>query len=94
MGSTWNLPDGVSTDQIDAHYQEPVYCSDCANLTDGCCDYGICFLKFEEAFDKRFDEDPMAPWEAAKWAMEWVTDNYVDEQEPACERFKPWQSRC
>lgn len=88
MGSTWNLPDGVSTDQIDEHYAEPRYCMECAHITDGCCDYGICGLKFADAFYKRQAESPMDAWEAAEWAMDWVTSHYVDEQEVACERFE------
>lgn len=88
MGSTWNLPDGVSTDQIDEHYAEPKLCMECAHITDGCCDYGICGLKFEEAFDAQQAKEPLAPWEAAKWARDWIVDNYVDEQEPACARFE------
>ena len=88
MGSTWNLPDGVSTDQIDAHYAEAKHCMECSHLIDGCCDFGICELQFENAFDDASYEVKTSPWEAAKWARDWATTHYVDEQEPACARFE------
>ena len=29
----------------------------------------------------------MAAWEAAKWARDWIADNYKDVQEDVCGRF-------
>lgn len=62
-------------------------CGRCLHLLDGCCDYGICELEFSEAFDAAFAEDPKAAWEAAKWARDWIADNYRDMQADVCGRF-------
>lgn len=50
--SGWNLPPGCFDDDPDAPWNrvdEPA-CGDCAHCIEGCCDYGICELEFEEAF--------------------------------------------
>lgn len=87
--SGWNLPPGCF--ESDAHApwnrKEAPTCGGCCHLLEGCCDYGICELEFEEAFDAQEAKEPMAAWEAAKWARDWIADNYKDVQEDVCERF-------
>ena len=60
---------------------------DCAHCIEGCCDYGICELEFEEAFSAQEAKEPMAAWEAAKWARDWIVEHYKDMQEDWCKRF-------
>lgn len=62
-------------------------CGDCAHCIEGCCDYGICELEFEEAFSAQEAKEPMAAWEAAKWARDWIVEHYKDMQEDWCKRF-------
>lgn len=84
-----NLPPGCFEDDPRAPWNEPVprgTCGECAHLLDGCCDYGICELEFEEAFD---EAKPKTQWKAALWARDWIADRYRDGQEVACEQFKP-----
>ena len=50
-------------------------------------DYGICELEFEEAFSAQEAKEPMAAWEAAKWARDWIVEHYKDMQEDWCKRF-------
>lgn len=88
MGSTWDLPDGVSTDQIDAYYSEPRTCLDCAHfVASRFDDTGICGLRFRDAYDLRRTKDFMTPWEAARWGAGWAVDNAVGDSEQACGRF-------
>lgn len=71
-GSGWNLPPGCFDGDPDAPWNrvdEPA-CGDCAHCIEGCCDYGICELEFEEAFSAQEAKEPMAAWEAAKWARD------------------------
>ena len=60
----------------------------CSHLLEGCCDYGICELEFEEAFEEQQAREPFAAWEAACWSRDWTVDNYKDMQEDWCERWK------
>ena len=50
--SGWNLPPGCFEGDPNAPWnrEEPKTCGDCSHLLEGCCDYGICELEFEEAF--------------------------------------------
>lgn len=51
-GSGYNLPPGCYDSDPNAPWNqadEPT-CGGCSHLLDGCCDYGICELEFEEAF--------------------------------------------
>ena len=41
--------------------------------------------KLEQAQDEA--EEPMAAWEAAKWARDWIVEHYKDMQEDWCKRF-------
>lgn len=88
--SGWNLPPGCFESSPGAPWnrEEEPACGRCAHLLDGCCDYGICELEFADAFDAAFAKEPMAAWEAAKWARDWVAGNFKDEQADACDRFK------
>lgn len=88
-GSGWNLPPGCFDDDPDAPWNrvdEPA-CGDCAHCIEGCCDYGICELEFEEAFSAQEAKEPMAAWEAAKWARDWIVEHYKNMQEDWCKRF-------
>lgn len=86
--SGYNLPPGCFERDIDGHFGGPgPTCGDCSHLLEGCCDFGICELEFEEAFDERQAREPLAPRESAEWAFGWIVDNYKDMQEDACRRF-------
>lgn len=88
-GSGWNLPPGCFDGDPNAPWNqvdEPA-CGDCAHCIEGCCDYGICELEFEEAFSAQEAKEPMAAWEAAKWARGWIVEHYKDMQEDWCKRF-------
>lgn len=37
-------------EDIDREFGRVPTCGDCCHLLEGCCDYGICGLEFEEAF--------------------------------------------
>lgn len=58
-------------------------CGDCSHLLEGCCDYGICELEFMETFER---ERLATAWDGARWALDWIVDNYKDEQEDWCAR--------
>ncbi len=88
--SGWNLPPGCFESSPGAPWnrdEEPA-CGRCSHLLDGCCDYGICEIEFADAFDEAFAREPMAAWEAAKWARDWIVGNYKDEQDDTCGRFE------
>lgn len=87
--SGWNLPPGCFEGDPRAPWnrEEPKACGDCSHLLDGCCDYGICELEFEEAFDEADREAKASPWKAACWARDWIVDHYKDEQEDVCDRW-------
>ncbi len=84
--SGWNLPPGCCESDPAAPWnrEEPRVCGECSHLLEGCCDFGICELEFEDAFE---DECPGTPWKAALWARDWVADNYKDMQEDTCGRW-------
>lgn len=85
--SGYNLPPGCTTDDIDRHFGSVTTCGECSHCLEGCCDYGICELAFEEAFDKG-ETRGKTHWETANKVLDWVVDNYVDMQVAACERFE------
>lgn len=86
--SGYNLPPGCLEGDPRAPWnrEEPRTCGECSHLLEGCCDFGICELEFEEAFDERQAREPLAAWEAACWARDWIVDHYKDMQEDTCER--------
>lgn len=89
--SGYNLPPGCFEGDPRAPWNQvdgPT-CGECAHLLEGCCDYGICELEFEEAFSDRAAKRPIGPWEAALWALDWIVGHYKDMQEDTCERFRP-----
>lgn len=65
----------------------PKTCGECSHLLEGCCDFGICGLEFEEAFDEQQARERLAAWEAACWSRDWIADHYKDMQEDTCRRF-------
>lgn len=83
--SGWNLPPGCFESDIDRAFggDDAPTCGDCSHLLEGCCDFGICELEFEDAFD---EARPETPWKAALWARDWIVDHYKDMQEDTCER--------
>lgn len=84
----YNLPDGCTDAAIDRHFGEgKPTCAECKRMVECCCDYGICELEFEEAFSAQEAKEPMAAWEAAKWARDWIVEHYKDMQEDWCKRF-------
>ena len=87
--SEWNLPPGVSEGDSNAPWNEPKCCGNCAHLLEGCCDYGICELEFEDAFrDELICRD--SAWEAAQWALKWIPAHWRDaeDSDECCERFQ------
>lgn len=86
--SGYNLPPGCFERDIDGHFggTGPT-CGDCSHLLEGCCDFGICELEFEEAFDEQQARERLAAWEAACWSRDWIVDHYRDMQEDACRRY-------
>ena len=87
--SGWNLPPGCFEGDPNApwNHEEPKTCGDCSHLLEGCCDFGICELEFEEAFDDAEHDVKTSPRKAALWARGWIVDHYKDEQEDACDRW-------
>lgn len=84
----YNLPDGCTDAAIDRHFGEgKPTCAECKRMIECCCDYGICELEFEEAFSAQEAKEPMASWEAAKWARDWIVEHYKNMQEDWCKRF-------
>lgn len=88
--SGWNLPPGCFEGDPDAPWnrEEPKTCGDCSHLLEGCCDFGICELEFEDAFD---DAKPETPWKAALWARDWIVEHYKDMQEDTCPKWEEWR---
>ena len=87
-GSGYNLPPGCYESDIDrAMGAEDRTCGCCMHCLEGCCDYGICQLEFEKAFDDAEHDVKVSPWRAATWALEWAVDHYKDMQEDTCEDF-------
>lgn len=87
--SGYNLPSGCFESDPCAPWNEedPKTCGGCSHLLEGCCDFGICELEFEEAFEEQQAREPLAAWEAACWSRDWIVDNYKDMQEDTCRRF-------
>lgn len=85
--SGYNLPPGCFED--DPHFNQPDgrTCGECQHCLEGCCDYGICEVEFEEAFDSGVTRGK-SHWETANKVLDWVVENYKDMQEDACERFE------
>jgi hypothetical protein len=88
-GSGYNLPPGCLEGDPRAPWnrEEPRTCGECSHLLEGCCDYGICELEFEEAFDEEAAKNPLPAWEAACWARDWIVEHYKDMQEDTCDSF-------
>lgn len=88
-GSGWNLPPGCFEGDPDAPWnrEEPRTCGECSHLLEGCCDYGICEIEFDDAFWDRFDGTEPPPSDVAHWALPWIADHMRDMQEAACETF-------
>lgn len=92
-GCGYNLPPGCYEDDPRAPWNEPdpaPTCGDCSHCLEGCCDFGICELEFERAFENDPNvgtDDPGAEWYAACWARDWIVDHYKDMQEDTCEEF-------
>ena len=82
-----NLPPGCRDEDIDREFGRVPTCGDCSHLLEGCCDFGICGLEFEEAFDEADHEVKTTPWKAALWARDWIVEHYKDEQEDVCDRW-------
>ena len=57
--SGWNLPPGCfeSDPRAPWNQEEPKTCGNCSHCLEGCCDFGICGLEFEDAFDEADHED-------------------------------------
>lgn len=87
--SGYNLPPGCLEGDPRAPWnrEETRTCGECAHLLEGCCDYGICELEFEEAFDEEEVKRPLPAWEAACWARDWIVEHYKDMQEDTCDSF-------
>lgn len=84
----YNLPDGCTDAAIDRRFGErgPT-CAECTKMYECCCDFGICELEFEDAFDEADHEVKTTPWKAALWARDWIVEHYKDEQEDVCDRW-------
>lgn len=89
--SGYNLPPGCLESEIDrAMGGEDRACGECLHCLEGCCDYGICEIEFEKAFDDDPNvgtDNPGAEWRAALWALDWIVEHYKDMQEDTCEDF-------
>lgn len=90
--SGYNLPPGCFERDIDGHFGGPGQtCGDCSHLLEGCCDFGICGLEFEEAFEEQQARERLAAWEAACWSRDWIVDHYKDMQEDSCPKWEEWR---
>lgn len=90
--SGYNLPPGCFERDIDGHFGGAGQtCGDCRHLLEGCCDFGICELEFEEAFEEQQARERLAAWEAAEWAFGWIVDHYKDMQEDSCPKWEEWR---
>lgn len=86
--SGFNLPDGCTGAAIDRRYGEgKPTCAECVKMHEGCCDYGICEIEFDDAFWDRFDGTEPHPSDVAHWALPWIANHMRDMQEAACENF-------
>ena len=88
----YNLPDGCTGAAIDRRFGEgKPTCAECAKMHECCCDYGICDLEYQEAFDAEFGNWEIAveatDSEIAEWALDWISDHMRDMQEEACGMF-------
>lgn len=92
-GSGYNLPPGCYDSDPNAPWNqadEPT-CGECCHLLEGCCDFGICEIEFEEAFEEQQARERLAAWEAACWSRDWIVDNYKDMQEDSCPKWEEWR---
>lgn len=87
--SGWNLPPGCFEGDPRAPWnrEEPRTCGECSHLLEGCCDYGICEVEFDDAFREKFDGADAEPGDVAYWALPWIADHMRDMQEEACAMF-------
>lgn len=92
-GGGYNLPPGCYEGDSNTPWnqEEPRICGECSHLLEGCCDFGICELEFEEAFEEQQARERLAAWEAAEWAFGWIVDNYKDMQEDTCPKWEEWR---
>lgn len=79
--------DASSPTRAPWNQEEPKTCGNCSHCLEGCCDFGICGLEFEDAFDEADHEVKTTPWKAALWARDWIVEHYKDEQEEVCDRW-------
>lgn len=90
--SGYNLPPGCFEHDIDAYFGEgKPMCAECKHMVECCCDYGICDLEYQEAFDNEFgnfkaEADSILP-DVAEWALDWISNHMRDMQGVACEDF-------
>ncbi|MFR4502046.1 MAG: hypothetical protein ACLUBM_03970 [Collinsella sp.] len=88
----YNLPDGCTDAAIDRRFGErgPT-CAECTKMYECCCDYGICDLEYQKAFDDEFGNWEVAvettDSEIAEWARDWISNHMRDMQEEACGMF-------
>lgn len=90
--SGYNLPPGCFEHDIDAYFGEgKPTCAECKHMVECCCDYGVCDLEYQDAFDDEFSNWEIAvdttDSEIAEWALEWISDHMRDMQSIACENF-------
>lgn len=88
----YNLPDGCTDAAIDRRFGEgKPTCAECAKMYECCCDYGICDLEYQKAFDDEFGNWEVAvettDSEIAEWARDWISNHMRDMQEEACGMF-------
>ena len=91
--SGYNLPPGCFEHDIDAYFSEgKPTCAECKHMVECCCDYGICDLEYQKAFDAEFGNWEIAveatDSEIAEWALWWIPDHMRDMQGVACENFR------
>lgn len=90
--SGYNMPPGCFERDIDVRFVGPGQtCGECSHLLEGCCDFGICELEFEEAFEEQQARERLAAWEAACWSRDWIADHYKDMQEDSCPNWEEWR---
>ena len=90
-GSGYNLPPGCFESDANAPWNQvdKPTCGECSHLLEGCCDFGICELEFEEAFEEQQARERLAAWEAACWSRDWIVDHYKDMDGDSCAHFRP-----
>lgn len=90
--SGYNLPPGCFEHDIDAYFGDgKPTCAECKHMIECCCDYEVCDLEYQDAFDDEFSNWEIVveatDSEIAEWALEWISDHMRDMQSIACENF-------